>query len=330
MASILSTTKTASILDTTFNEVEACFTHLKKIISTDFDDAIELLIHCKGKIIFCGLGKTGHIANYAASLFSSLGIKCQFLHANEALHGDMGMIDREKDVFVFISFSGNGDEHLFLINQINLPAILISSNKHSAVGEKADVNIDIEMNKSQESYPLHCLPTHSNVLFMFVINTLAMSYCELKGINKNHFSANHPGGQIGRDMFMTVGTIMRPKEKLPCTTLDTSLIEALPMITSGHCGSIMLLDEQQNLYGIFTDGDLRRALDDPDNLYKPLKHFANKKYHTCQKNELAKDALTKMRNHEITALIVLDDKQTWVGLVHIHDILRLTKCSESS
>lgn len=326
MASILSTTK--HLIDKTFSEIEHCFTRLKPNIADDLEEALDILINCSGKIIFCGLGKTGHLANYASALFASLGIKCQFLHANEALHGDMGMIDNQKDVFVFVSFSGNGDEHAFLVDQVKIPSILISSNKQSLVGKKVNVNIDIQMTKAQESSPMHCVPTHSNVLILYVLNTLAMAYCAQKGIYPNDFGINHPGGQIGKDMFMTVASIMRKRQSLPTASLDTTLLNALPIITSGHCGSIMLLNEHNELYGIFTDGDLRRAIDQPDNLQKPLKDFCNQSFHTCYENSLAFDVLEQMQHHKITALIVLDTNQNWVGLIHIHDILRLMKCSE--
>ena len=330
MASILSTSKTKHLIDNTFSEIEQCFLRFKRNGFDELEDALEIMTNCQGKIIFCGLGKTGHLANYATALFSSLSIQCHFLHANEALHGDMGIIDRNKDIFVFVSFSGNGDEHAFLANQINIPSILISSNKNSDVGKKVNVNIEIKMHKSQESSPLHCVPTHSNVLMMYILNTLAMAYCAIKGIDSKAFADNHPGGQIGKDMFMTVKSIMRSKKSLPTASLDTTLLHALPNITSGHCGSIMLLDEQNNLYGIFTDGDLRRAIDQTENLQKPLKTFCNKTYHTCDIDTLAFDALEKMQKHKITALIVLDTHKNWVGLVHIHDILRLLKCSEEA
>ncbi len=329
MASILSTSKTKHLLDTNFLEIKSLFVNLNDHIADDFERAIDLLTGCKGKIIFCGLGKTGYIANYAAALFSSLGIKCQFLHANEALHGDMGIIDRRHDVFVMISFSGNGEEHLFLANHINIPSILISSNRESNVGKNVDVNIDIPMNKSQEASPLHCVPTHSNVLMMHIINTLAMSYCEVNEIEANHFSTNHPGGQIGRDMFMTVESIMRTRNDLPVTSLETPLIDALPAITAGHCGSIMLLDNQQKFYGIFTDGDLRRALNQPNSLQKPIKTFAKTSFQTCTQQTLVMDALKKMQTHKITALIVQNKHSDWLGLVHIHDVLRSLKCSEN-
>ena len=330
MASILSPSKTKQLTDKVFSEIEHCFSRLKADGFDQFEEALEILIKCKGKIIFCGLGKTGHLANYAAALFSSIGIKCQFLHANEALHGDMGIIDRNNDVFVFVSFSGNGDEHAFLADHIKIPAILISSNKHSIVGKKVNANIEIQMNKTQESSPLQCVPTHSNVLMMYVLNTLAMAYSAFKGINKNDFSINHPGGQIGRDMFMTVASIMRTRNSLPTTSLETTVLDALPTITSGHCGSIMILDDQEELYGIFTDGDLRRAIDQPDNLQKPLKTFCHQSFHTCYQDTLVSDALEKMQQCKITALIVLDSNENWAGLIHIHDILRSMKCSEES
>lgn len=329
MASILSTSKTKHLLDKNFSEIQSLFNTLNNHIADDFEKALDLINNCQGKIIFCGLGKTGYIANYASALFTSLGIKCQFLHANEALHGDMGVIDRIHDVFVMISFSGNGEEHQFLVNQINIPSILISSNRQSNVGKKANVNIEIPMNKSQEASPLQCVPTHSNVLMVHIINALAMSYCESNQITPTHFSNNHPGGQIGRDMFMTVESIMRPKNQLPVTSLETPLKDALPKITAGHCGSIILLDDTQKLYGIFTDGDLRRALDLPNSLQTPLKQFAKTKFHTCTKQTLAMDALQQMQTHKITALIVQDTQGDWLGLVHIHDVLRSLKCSEN-
>ena len=328
MASILSTSQTKDYLDITFSELSQRFESLKETLPETFDHALNLLMATKGKIIFCGLGKTGYLADYANTLFTSLGIPCQFLHANEAMHGDMGMIDVKQDCFVFISFSGSGDEQAFLAQTINIPSILISSNPKSTVGKLVDINIDINMQKSQESWPLHCTPTHSNMLMMFLINTLAMSMCEMKDIKQSDFSKNHPGGQIGRDMCLTVESIIRPKQNLPTANVQTTLIDALTVMSSGCCGSIVLVNDHNALLGIFTDGDLRRALEDTANLQRPLQLFVNSSYHSCTPSTLAKDALDKMQSLQITALIV-EDAAGWHGLIHIHDILRLLQCSDS-
>ena len=151
---------------------------------------------------------------------------------------------------------------LFLHKPSIYQVYLYPSNPKSIVGKLVDINIDINMHKSQESWPLHCTPTHSNVLMMFLINTLAMSMCELKDIKQSDFSKNHPGGQIGRDMCLTVESIIRPKQNLPTATVQTTLIDALTVMSSGCCGSIVLVNDHNALLGIFTDGDLRRALED--------------------------------------------------------------------
>lgn len=330
MASILSTSKTQLIAKNIFSEFEDCFNQYKTKGTLQFEAAIELMLETKGKIIFCGLGKTGYIANYAATLFSSLNIPSQFLHANEALHGDMGLIDRNKDLMVYISFSGKGEEHLFLANNLKMPSILISGNAKTPMSKIVDVNLDIGLNKNQESSPLHCTPTHSNVLFMLIVNTLAMIFCSFKNIQASDFSKNHPGGQIGREMFLKVDAIMRKKETLPTTSKEHLLFDALPIMTSGCCGAIMITNENNQLLGIFTDGDLRRALNDPNNLSKPVEGFANVEYKTCSNQMLAIEALDIMRTHKITSLIVTDTHKQWLGLIHIHDILRATQCSDTA
>lgn len=295
-------------------------------IETQLATAIELLEDTQGKLVFCGLGKTGYLAHYAHAICISLGIKSAFLHAAEALHGDMGVI-QPNDCIIYISFSGKGSEHLYLAQNLKNKSLLISGNGQSPLSRLVDANIHVNMNKSDESMPLHAVPTHSNTLIMLTINTMIMMLAHQKNITPTMFAANHPGGQIGLEMNLKISQIMRPKRNVPKTSPHTSLIDIIPPMTQGCCGLVTVLDDSEQLLGIFTDGDLRRAMHQPEQLSKPISEFICKQFHTCSVNDLANDTLQKMNQYQITSFIVLDEQGEWVGLTHIHDLIRTLQCS---
>jgi arabinose-5-phosphate isomerase len=327
MASIHQQTSLKALAEDILQEFSGRLDHYQNGVAAQLAAAVELLGSSKGKLIFCGLGKTGHLAHYAHAICISLGIKSAFLHAAEALHGDMGVIEPE-DTLIYISFSGKGAEHLYLAKTLKNSSLLISGNGQSPLSKLVNTNIQLNMTKADESMPLNSVPTHSNTLIMLTINTMIMMLAHQENITPNMFAKNHPGGQIGLEMNLTIGQIMRPKSHVPQISPQTPVQEAIAPMTQGCCGLITIVDESQQLKGIFTDGDLRRVLHDPIQLTLPIAQFTHDKFHTCYFNDLAKDTLNKMNQHQITAFIVIDEADQWIGLVHIHDLLRTMQCSD--
>jgi arabinose-5-phosphate isomerase len=302
-------------------ELETLF-DLKESLDYSFIKAIEILYNCKGKVIFTGIGKSGHIARKISSTFSSTGTPSIFLHPAEAIHGDLGIIDKE-DVLVIISNSGETEEIINIIPYLkflNVPIICITGNINSTLAQKSDVVIDIKIKR--EACPFNLAPTSSTTAILVLGDALAITLMELKGFTKEQFAKLHPGGLIGKRL-KKVMDIMHSGEKVPIVYEDMTMKEAIIEITSKGFGATAVLDRNQNLIGIITDGDLRRYIEKGNDLNNgSVKSAMTKNPKTIKYNETVADALNLMEKYKITVLLVLDENNKLIGILHLHDILR--------
>lgn len=304
------------------NEAQAV-SMLSNRIDESFVKACQYLIKCEGRIIVMGMGKSGHIANKLAATFASTGSPAFFLHPAEASHGDVGSIVKH-DVVLAISYSGNTSEILAIlptIKRLKVPLISMTGNPNSALAEIADVNLDVSVEK--EACPLGLAPTSSTTAALVMGDALAITLLEMRGFTSKDFARSHPGGVLGKRLSLLVDDIMHTGNEIPKVSADTLLIDALVEITQKRLGMTTILDADGRLLGIFTDGDLRRVLDQGLNVHDlKIKDVMVKDCKTIKLGTLAIEALQIMEQYKITSLVVIENHCP-VGVVHIHDLLQI-------
>ncbi|OIZ94494.1 arabinose-5-phosphate isomerase [Candidatus Rickettsiella isopodorum] len=295
---------------------------LLKKIDSSFDQACELLLSCQGHIVVIGIGKSGHIGNKIAATLASTGSPAFFIHAAEANHGDLGMIS-SKDVLIAISHSGETNELISILptlKLLNIPFILMTGNPQSTLAQQATVIIHIPI--EQEACPLGLAPTSSSTAALVMGDAIAISLLNRRGFSSDDFAKVHPKGQLGRRLLLKVADIMHSGSAIPNVRTGTALIEALYEVSQKRLGMTIITDKNQHLLGIFTDGDLRRAIDQGLNLQTTLvDHVMTSNCKTINKDKLAAEALRIMEDNKITTLIIVDKEKKPLGVVHIHDIL---------
>jgi len=306
-----------AVIDTELEAIQA----LTQRIDADFLKAIHLLLDCTGRIIVTGIGKSGHIGNKIAATFASTGSPAHFVHAAEASHGDMGML-KSGDVVIAISYSGSSDEILKLIpgiKRLNLPLIAISGDQSSALVKSSDVALSISV--SREACPLGLAPTASTTATLVLGDALAVSLLHARGFSADDFARSHPGGRLGRRLLIHVSDVMAGGADTPLVQDNVTLAAALLEITKKGLGMVAVVDESSELQGIFTDGDLRRTIEHNTdfhtlNIADVMTHGG----HTINPDELAVAAVSKMQEHQISSLPVVDDDKV-VGIVTMHGLL---------
>lgn len=292
-------------------------------IDQSFCRACELILQCSGRTIVTGMGKSGHIANKIAATLASTGTPAFFVHPGEASHGDMGMITRG-DVVIAISNSGTSAELVTLLplfKRLGIAVISMTGNADSVLAQTADVNLDIAIDT--EACPLGLAPTSSTTATLVMGDALAVALLEARGFTAEDFAFSHPGGALGRKLLLKVADIMHAGGELPRVTRETPLTRALLEMTAKSLGMTSVVNDSDELIGVFTDGDLRRSIDTGIDIGCALigqVMTANPK--TVHKNMLAAEALGIMEENKITALIVEDDGHHPLGVVHLHDILK--------
>ena len=291
-------------------------------INLNFEKACNVILECKGKIITIGLGKSGHVAKKASATFSSTGTPSLFLHAAEALHGDMGLVTKS-DIVIFYSNSGETKELLLLLplfKLLKIPLITITGNKRSMLAKSSDIVLDSQV--TSEACPLGLTPTSSVIAAMSLSDALAITLLECRSFSSKDFAKSHPQGDLGKRLLKKSEDIMFTK-KLPCTTKDISIIQAIDIITRFNYGIVIVLNTNKKLRGVFTDGDLRRTIKKYNNLSQlNLFKIMTKKPITVSKNLMAAEALNIMEKNEITSLIVTNDDKTMAGLLTLNELLR--------
>lgn len=301
-------------------ELEAIGTLVDRI-DDSFMEAVSVLLECRGRIIVIGIGKSGHIGNKIAATFASTGSPAQFVHAAEASHGDMGMLTNA-DVVIAISYSGSSDELVNLvpgIKRLGLPLIALTGMAHSPLANAADIVLDVSV--AREACPLGLAPTASTTCTLVTGDALAVALLHARGFDANDFARSHPGGRLGRQLLLHVSDVMRTGSAMPVVQDDVALSVALMEITKKGLGMVAIVDHQQKLRGIFTDGDLRRTFDlDVDVRHVPIGEVMTSGGQSIEPHELAVAAVTRMQEHRITALPVVENEKV-VGIITMHGLL---------
>jgi len=296
---------------------------LIKRIDNKFVDACNIILQCDGRTVVTGMGKSGHIANKIAATLASTGTPSFFVHPGEASHGDLGMITTD-DVVIALSNSGETDEIVALlpvIKRLNTPLITLTGNPDSTLAKTSTVNIDVSVKK--EACPLGLAPTSSTTATLAMGDAIAIALLESRGFSENDFALSHPGGTLGRRLLLRVNDIMHTGEEIPKVNESATLGEALVEMSKKGLGVTTIVNKDGVVLGIFTDGDLRRALDsgaDFKNCY--VKDVMTKNGKQIIVDSLAASALALMENHRINALVVVDKKNKLCGILNMHDLLR--------
>lgn len=289
----------------------------------DFEAACNAMINCRGRIIVTGMGKSGHIGNKIAATLASTGTPSFFVHPAEASHGDMGMFTAD-DVVLALSNSGETAEIvtiLPLIKRLAIPLISITANPNSTLSQEADANLHIGVEK--EACPLGLAPTSSTTAQLVLGDALAIALLEARGFSAEDFAFSHPGGSLGRKLLLKVKDIMHSGEDVPRVSSGTPIHESLLKVTEKRLGMTTVTNTQGQLIGIFTDGDLRRILDQELNLKNTSIDQVMTQHCTTVSGELlAAEALQIMQSKKINALIVCDQENRPIGALNMHDMLK--------
>ena len=307
-----------NVLDIEANSVLS----LKKSINGDFSGAINIIIKSTGRVVFMGVGKSGLVAKKLAATFSSTGTPAFFVHAGEALHGDLGMVTKD-DVIIAVSNSGETEELLNLIpsiRRIDARVIALTGDKSSTLGKYAD--ICIFAGAEEEACPHGLAPTASTTATMALGDAMAMALSSIKGFTSEDFALYHPGGSLGRKLLTKVKDVMEIRKQNPLVTLEATVKEALFAMTESKMGSTSIIDNNGHLIGIITDGDIRRLLEKDNNfMSKKVKDFMTENPITIKPDILAAEALKIMEDKEINDLVIIKDKKP-VGMINFQDLLR--------
>ncbi|AFM34541.1 MULTISPECIES: KpsF/GutQ family sugar-phosphate isomerase [Stutzerimonas stutzeri subgroup] len=303
-------------------EIEAV-EQLNARINADFVQACELILGCKGRVVVVGMGKSGHVGRKIAATLASTGTAAFFVHPAEASHGDMGMITQD-DVVLALSNSGTTSEIvtlLPLIKRLGITLISMTGNPNSVLAKAAAVNLDASV--AIEACPLNLAPTSSTTASLVLGDALAIALLEARGFTAEDFAFSHPGGALGRRLLLKVEHVMHTGERLPRVPRGTSLRDALLEMTQKGLGMTVIVEADGRLAGIFTDGDLRRALDKGVDVRQTrIDEIMTVHGKTAHAEMLAAEALKIMEDHKISSLVVVDDQELPIGALNMHDLLR--------
>ncbi|PXF31730.1 D-arabinose 5-phosphate isomerase [Pokkaliibacter plantistimulans] len=295
---------------------------LQQQLGEHFNAACQLMLNCTGRVVVIGMGKSGHIGNKIAATLASTGTPSFFVHPAEASHGDMGMITAA-DVVLALSNSGETPEVLNLIpllKRLRIPLISMTGNASSSLATAADIHITLSID--EEACPLGLAPTTSTTVALVMGDALAVALLEARGFTAEDFAFSHPGGSLGRRLLLRARDLMHGGEQLPQVSPDTLLRDSLLEITRKGLGLTTVTDESGQLCGIFTDGDLRRALDQRLDLHSlPISDVMTRGCKTINPELLAAEALNLMEQWSITALVVVEQNKP-VGILHMHDLIK--------
>jgi arabinose-5-phosphate isomerase len=292
-------------------------------IGKEFTDAVDLILRCKGRAIVTGMGKSGLVARKIVATMNSTGTPALFLHPSDAVHGDFGMV-RGEDVVICVSKSGDTVELLELLpmfRRIGVPVISFVGNTSSPMARSSDIVLDVGV--KEEACPHNLTPTASTTAMLAMGDALAIALYEKRGFSKEQFAFFHPGGSLGKRLLLKVDELMVSGKDVPLVRKDVFLKDAILEMTSKRLGATCVVDGNSKLLGIITDGDLRRLLQkttDVANLTAGQVMTTQPK--TFKQGLLAALALEEMEAYNITQLVVVDDQQRPVGMVHLHDLVK--------
>lgn len=296
---------------------------LEQKINGEFQKAVDIIYHCKGRLIVTGMGKSGLVARKIVATMNSTGTPSIFLHPSDAVHGDLGMV-RNEDVVICISKSGDTQELrrlMPLFKRIGVPIISMVGNHRSHLAKNSDVILDISV--KEEACPHDLAPTASTTVTVALGDALAVTLLEKREFSADDFAMFHPGGNLGKRLLLRIEELAITGDQVPKVNLNASLRDAILEISSKRIGATCVVNDNGGLEGIITDGDLRRLLQnttDVSNL--KAKEVMTKNPKSVKKGTLASSVLQEMERHSITQIIVLDENKEIVGLVHLHDLVK--------
>lgn len=300
---------------------------LKSRLNHTFSDAISLLYNCKGRVVVTGMGKSGLIGKKISATFASTGTPSFFLHPADGIHGDIGMI-MQNDVILAISNSGETDELIALLpvfKKMTMQIICMTGKAASTLSNNSDVVLDVSI--KEEACPMNLVPTASTTVALAMGDALAVALLEKRGFRKEDFALFHPGGALGRRLILHVEDIMHTGETVPVVYKGSSLKDVIYEMTSKKLGVTTVLDDNNSLLGIITDGDLRRLLEKEtgreNDIFKlTAGEIAIKNPRVIQKDALAVSAVQIMETYSITSLVIVNEDRTVAGILHLHDLLK--------
>ena len=297
---------------------------LQARIGPTFVLACRELLACRGRVVCTGMGKSGHIATKIAATLASTGTPAFFLHPGEASHGDLGMV-KDEDLVLMLSNSGESEEILTIVPALKRQGnriVAMTGRPESRMARVADLHLDTSV--PEEACPLGLAPTSSTTAALVMGDALAVALLEARGFTADDFARSHPAGSLGRRLLLHISDVMHAGDDVPRVGRDASASEALVEMSRKRLGMTAVVDEDGLLLGVFTDGDLRRALDDSqlDLRHVPVRTLMAQTPKTIGANQLAVEAAHLMEAHKITALVVIDESRRVVGALNIHDLLR--------
>ncbi len=307
------------VINTELAEIQAMLSR----IDETFEQACQLLLNCKGRIVITGMGKSGHIGGKIAATLASTGSPAFFVHPGEASHGDLGMITKN-DVVIALSNSGNTAEITTIIpilKRFAVPLISMTGDKNSTLATQADINLDVSVSK--EACPHDLAPTSSTTVALVMGDALAVAMLQARGFTAEDFALSHPGGSLGKRLLLHVSDIMHTDERIPKVPQSATVSEALLEMSNKGLGMTAIVDDQDKVLGVYTDGDLRRSLDKNIDVHSAkISDVMTSNCMTTTANELAASIVKIMDDKGINGLLVTDENNTLVGAFNMHDILR--------
>jgi arabinose-5-phosphate isomerase len=303
-------------------EAQAIFA-LSQRLDQAFERACQLLLDCKGRVVVTGMGKSGHIGKKIASTLSSTGTPAFFMHPGEAIHGDLGMITAQ-DTVIALSHSGQTNEIvtlLPLLKRLDIPLISLSGNPSSILAKTANVHLDVSI--EHEACPLGLAPTTSTTVALVMGDALAIALLQARGFSAEDFALSHPGGHLGKRLLLRIDELCHRNEALPIIHENATIIDALLEVTAKKLGMTCVVNDDGFLTGVYTDGDVRRTLIKQHDVHTtPLKEVMTRQCRTIHEGLLAAEALAIMQKHSITSLVVVDEQQRPIAVLHMHALLR--------
>jgi arabinose-5-phosphate isomerase len=304
-------------------EAQAIQDVLQRLDAT-FEKAVDLLFACKGRVVLTGMGKSGLVARKISATFSSTGTPSFFLHPGEALHGDLGMLARG-DTLIAVSYGGETEEIIHLLEalkRLEIPLITLTGNLKSTLAESSDVALDVSV--KEEACSLNLAPTASTTVAMAVGDALAVSLLERRDFRHDDFAALHPAGRLGKKL-LRVEHLMHAADALPRVSLETKMPDVFHEMSAKKLGMTTVLAPDGKLAGIITDGDLRRLMEKQGGATLSLSagDAMTRNPQTIGPHVLASEALNAMEKKKITSIVVVDESQKVVGVVHLHDLWTL-------
>ena len=296
---------------------------LRSRLDGEFAAACRLCIETPGRVVVTGMGKSGHIAGKIAATLASTGTPAFFMHPAEASHGDLGMITNQ-ELLLTVSYSGETEEIvtiLPLIKRMGARLVSITGNRDSTLAKAADAHLNVTV--TEEACPLNLAPTASTTATLAMGDALAVALLKHRGFTAEDFARSHPSGSLGKRLLLRVADVMRSDAQIPAVRPDVRLRDGLMEMTQKGLGMTAIVDERERILGIFTDGDLRRALDDGADVHTTkMSEVMHTECKTTTADVLAAEAVHVLDENKITSLLVVDDDKRLIGALNIHDLFR--------